>query len=86
MSNLEIDFKKTPVTEIYGSNSFNDTVLRERLPKTVYAKLKEVQDGKCELTLDIAEVVASTMKDWAIEKGATHYTHWFQPLTGLTAE
>ena len=81
-----IDFTKTPLTEIYGENCFNDALMRERLPKSVYKELKEVQIGNKELSLDIAEVVASTMKDWAIEKGATHYTHWFQPMTGLTAE
>ena len=81
-----IDFTKTPLTEIYGENCFNDALMRERLPKSVYKELKEVQKGNKDLSLDIAEVVASTMKDWAIEKGATHFTHWFQPMTGLTAE
>ena len=81
-----IDFTKTPLPEIYGENCFNDALMRERLPKSVYKELKEVQKGNKELSLDIAEVVASTMKDWAIEKGATHFTHWFQPMTGLTAE
>ena len=86
MSTRFIDFTETPLTEIYGLNSFNDTVMRERLPKSVYRELKRVQAGEKELTLEIAEVVANAMKDWAIERGATHYTHWFQPLTGLTAE
>ncbi len=81
-----IDFTKTPLTEIYGENCFNDALMRERLPKSVYKELKEVQTGNKDLSLEVAEVVASTMKDWAIEKGATHYTHWFQPMTGLTAE
>jgi glutamine synthetase len=72
--------------ESYGSNSFGDAVMRERLPKTIYKELKSVQNGEKELTLEVAEVVANAMKDWAIEKGATHYTHWFQPMTGLTAE
>ena len=81
-----IDFKKTPLPEIYGANCFNDALMRERLPKSIYKELKEVQKGKKELSLEIAEVVASTMKDWAIENGATHFTHWFQPMTGLTAE
>ena len=81
-----IDFTKTPLTEIYGENCFNDALMRERLPKSVYKELKEVQKGNKDLSLDIAEVVASTMKDWAIEKGANHFTHWFQPMTGLTAE
>jgi glutamine synthetase len=81
-----IDFTKTPVTEIYGMHSFSDAVMRERLPKNVYRAVKSVQEGKAELTADVADVVAMAMKDWAIEKGASHYTHWFQPLTGLTAE
>lgn len=81
-----IDFTKTPVTELYGSNSFSNAVMRERLPKNVYKELQDVQAGKQELTIEIAEVVAGAMKDWALEKGATHFTHWFQPLTGLTAE
>ncbi|MBI9102309.1 MAG: glutamine synthetase III [Spirochaetales bacterium] len=81
-----IDFIKTPVNEIYGCNSFNDIVMRERLPKSIYKEVKKVQKGTVALTQDVAEVVAYAMKDWAIEKGATHFTHWFQPLTGLTAE
>ncbi len=80
------DFTKTPVNEIYGINSFGDAVMRERLPKSIYKELKLVQDGRNRLSLEIAEVVANAMKDWALERGATHYTHWFQPLTGLTAE
>ncbi|MDA3852180.1 MAG: glutamine synthetase III [Spirochaetaceae bacterium] len=74
------------VDQSYGSNSFNEATMRERLPKRVFKELKKVQQGKQELTLEVAAVVANTMKDWAIEKGASHYTHWFQPLTGLTAE
>jgi len=74
------------VPELYGSNSFNDSTQRERLPKAIYKALKDVQNGKAKLTGDVAEVVANAMKDWALEKGATHYTHWFQPLTGITAE
>ena len=74
------------VAEIFGENVFNDAVMQERLPKKVYKKLKEViQEGR-ELDLETADVVAHEMKEWAIEKGATHYTHWFQPLTGVTAE
>ena len=76
----------TPVTELYGSNSFSDVVMRERLPKSVYKEIKAVQAGEKELTLEVAEVVAAAMKDWALERGATHFTHWFQPLTGGTAE
>ncbi len=80
------DFTKTPVNEIYGMNSFGDAVMRERLPKSIYRELKLVQEGNKRLSPEIAEVVANAMKDWALERGATHYTHWFQPLTGLTAE
>ena len=76
----------TNVTEILGSNVFNDAVMQERLPKKVYKELKKtIEEGK-ELDLATADVVAHEMKEWAIEKGATHYTHWFQPLTGVTAE
>lgn len=74
------------VTEIFGENVFNDTVMQERLPKKTYKKLKEVIEEGKELDLETADVVAHEMKEWAIEKGATHYTHWFQPLTGVTAE
>ncbi|MFQ3619308.1 MAG: glutamine synthetase III [Spirochaetales bacterium] len=81
-----IDFTQTPVPQIYGIHSFNDSVMRERLPKAIYKELKRVQQGETELTLEVAEVVANAMRDWAIEHGATHFTHWFQPLTGLTAE
>ncbi len=81
-----IDFSETPVTSVYGINSFSNAVMRERLPKNVFKELLEVQAGQKELSLEVAEVVASAMKDWALEKGATHYTHWFHPLTGLTAE
>ncbi len=72
--------------EMYGMNAFGDSVMRDRLPKAIYKEVKAVQAGECELTVACAEVVANAMKDWAIEKGATHYTHWFQPMTGLTAE
>lgn len=74
------------VVEIFGEDVFNDAVMQARLPKKVYKELKQtIIDGK-ELTLEIADVVAHEMKEWAIERGATHYTHWFQPLTGVTAE
>ncbi|HMU74657.1 MAG TPA: glutamine synthetase III [Elusimicrobiota bacterium] len=74
------------LTDLFGSNVFNDRVMRKRLPKNVYAAMQKVIAGETELTLDVANVVAEQMKEWAIEKGATHYTHWFQPLTGKTAE
>lgn len=74
------------VSELFGSNVFNDSVMLERLPKDTYKILKSaIKEGKC-IDSNIADEVASAMKDWAIEKGATHYTHWFQPLTGITAE
>lgn len=74
------------VAEIFGEDVFNDAVMQERLPKKVYKALKQtIRDGN-ELTVEIADVIAHEMKEWAIEKGATHYTHWFQPMTGVTAE
>ena len=74
------------VTRIFGENVFNEHVMRERLPKKIYKELhKTIDEGK-ELDPMTAEVVASAMRDWAMEKGVTHYTHWFQPLTGFTAE
>jgi len=74
------------LTKIFGSNVFNDKVMKERLPKEIYKALKETIEKDAPLRPDVADVVANAMKDWAIEKGATHYTHWFQPLTGITAE
>ncbi len=74
------------VAEIFGENVFNDSVMKARLPEEIYKELKRtIQEGK-ELEPSIADVVANEMKEWAIEKGATHYSHWFQPLTGATAE
>ena len=74
------------VTEIFGSMVFNDHVMKERLPKETYkAMQKTIRDGR-HLDINVATVVANAMKDWAIEKGATHFTHWFQPMTGVTAE
>lgn len=74
------------VSEIFGCNVFNDKVMKERLPKDVYKALRRTIEKGVPMTLEVANVVANAMKDWAIEKGATHYTHWFQPLTGRTAE
>ncbi len=74
------------VTEIFGKNVFNEVVMKERLPKSVFKKMKKTIEDGAELDPSIADVVAHAMKDWAIERGATHYTHWFQPLTGVTAE
>ncbi|QDW75293.1 glutamine synthetase type III [Lachnospiraceae bacterium KGMB03038] len=74
------------IPELYGSLVFNDKVMRERLPKDIYKALhKTIQNGT-HLELDVADVVASAMKEWAVENGATHFTHWFQPMTGFTAE
>ncbi|BDU49768.1 glutamine synthetase III family protein [Haliovirga abyssi] len=81
-----VDYAEQPLEKMYGENSFSDAKMRERLPKSIYKEFKKVQNGDKELTIEVAEVLANAIKDWAIEKGATHYTHWFQPLTGLTAE
>ena len=74
------------ITEYFGSLVFNDDVMRERLSGEDYAALKKAIDDGTPLTMEIADRVATAMKDWAVEKGATHYTHWFQPMTGITAE
>ena len=76
----------TNVPELFGSLVFNDDVMKARLPQKVYDEIHNCVDQKQPLSLDVADTVASAMKDWAIEKGATHFTHWFQPMTGLTAE
>ncbi|AEF80810.1 glutamine synthetase III [Leadbettera azotonutricia] len=81
-----IDFTQTPVADLYGTNCFSNAVMRQLLPKNIYKEIVTVQNGEKELTLEVAEVVAAAMRDWAISKGASHYTHIFQPLTGLTAE
>ena len=74
------------LSEIYGNHCFSNDVMRERLPRSIYSELLLVQTGKKDLTLEVAEVVAAAMKEWASEHGATHYTHWFHPLSGLSAE
>ena len=74
------------VTELFGSNVFNDEAMKNLLPKEVYKSLRKTIDEGKSLDTNIASVVANAMKDWAVSKGATHYTHWFQPLTNLTAE
>lgn len=71
---------------MFGSSVFNESVMQERLPKATYKQLRKTLTEGVPLDASVAEVVASVMKDWAVEKGATHYTHWFQPLTGITAE
>ena len=74
------------ISSIFGSMVFNDAVMKERLPKDTYMALKKNIEEGTNLTLEVANVVANAMKNWALEKGATHYTHWFQPMTGITAE
>ncbi|MBQ8966335.1 glutamine synthetase III [Ruminococcus sp.] len=74
------------VPEIFGSDVFNESVMREKLPKSTFKALKKTIDNGDPLGADVANIVANAMKDWAVEKGCTHYTHWFQPMTGLTAE
>lgn len=74
------------VPEYFGSDVFNESVMKERLPKATYKALKKTIDNSDPLDIEVANIVANAMKDWAVEKGCTHYTHWFQPMTGLTAE
>ena len=74
------------VSEYFGCLSFDDTAMKQRLPKETYKSLKKTIDENKELDINVANIVANAMKDWAIEKGCTHYTHWFQPMTGVTAE
>ena len=74
------------VPELFGSMVFNDTVMQERLPKQTYKALKKTISDGAPLDISVANVVANAMKDWAVERGVTHYTHWFQPMTGITAE
>ncbi len=74
------------VPELFGSLVFNDDVMRDKLPKDVYKSLRQTIDRGTDIDINVANVVANAMKDWAVEHGATHYTHWFQPLTGITAE
>jgi len=81
-----VDFKKTHVKDLYGVNVFNEEVQRSRLPKVVFKALQKTIRQGAPLDPTVADAVASAMKDWAIEKGATHYTHIFQPMTGITAE
>jgi len=76
----------TNIPEIFGSHVFDDSVMRAHLPKEIYKQLKKTIDEGTELNIEVANVVASAMKDWAVSLGATHYTHWFQPMTGITAE
>jgi len=79
-------FKMKDIKSLFGSMVFNDIVMRAKLPKEIYKALKKTMSQGTHLELDVANVVANAMKDWAVEKGATHFTHWFQPMTGTTAE
>ena len=81
-----LNFMETPSQSLFGANVFNDAVMKARLPKQVYKALKNVIEKGTKLDASVADVVASAMRDWAIEKGATHYAHVFYPLTGITAE
>ena len=78
--------EKCSIPEIFGSMVFNDKVMKERLPKEAYEAVRNAMEGIAPLSSKDAKTVASVMKEWAIEKGATHFTHWFQPMTGITAE
>lgn len=77
---------ETKIPELYGSHVFNDKVMRDKLPKDIYKALRKTIENNTHLELDVANSVAVAMKEWAVENGATHYTHWFQPMTGFTAE
>ena len=76
----------TTVPDYFGSLVFDDRVMRAKLPEDVYQSLRQTIDEGAQLNLAVANAVASAMKDWAVEHGATHFTHWFQPMTGVTAE
>lgn len=86
MNNIPAKSKSDYIPELFGSMVFNDKVMKERLPKETYKALKKTMELGKSLDRTIANVVANAMKDWAVEKGATHFTHWFQPMTGYTAE
>jgi len=81
-----LNYAETSIKDIYGSNVFSITEMQKRLPKPVFKSLKKTIESGVKLDPSVADIVASAMKDWAIEKGATHYAHVFFPLTGLTAE
>ncbi|HNY12109.1 MAG TPA: glutamine synthetase III, partial [Candidatus Wallbacteria bacterium] len=83
---MNYDYTNVRVSEIFGSMTFNLSVIKEKLPKTVFKKLMEIIEKGGKLDAEIADAVAHAMKEWALSKGVTHYTHWFQPMTGLTAE
>jgi glutamine synthetase len=85
-SSAGVDGSRNRIDEIYGCDVFDLRKMRERLPKNIYNAVVKTIESKGKLSMGDAEVIATAMKDWAIERGATHYTHWFQPMTGLTAE
>ena len=74
------------ITDYFGCDVFSEKVMKERLPEEAFKELERTLETGHRLNIDVANIIANAMKDWAIEKGATHYTHWFQPLTGITAE
>ena len=78
--------KSVPVSEYYGEDTFNNKVMKDKLPRDTYKKLMEAINEDETLDIETANIVAHAMKEWAIEKGATHFAHWFQPMTGITAE
>src|SRR5580692_6505611 len=84
--NSHVDYTQTPLAEIFGSNVFNRQTMRKLLPKAVYKALIRCMDFGEALDPSMADIVANAMKDWAVARGATHFTHWFMPMTGLTAE
>ncbi len=81
-----VDFKKTHLKDLFGINVFNEETQRARMPKPIFKALQKTMKTGAPLDPTVADAVASAMKEWAIEKGATHYTHLFQPMTGITAE
>ncbi len=78
--------QKNVIEDVFGTKVFNDDVMQEYLPKKTYAQLRDTIENGEELAPEVANVVAHAMKEWALKNGATHYTHWFQPMTGVTAE
>ena len=83
---FEVKEKAVDLGEIFGVNVFSDAVMRQSLPKAIYKSLRRTIEEGLALSEEVAEVVAAAMKEWAVSRGATHYTHWFQPMTGVTAE
>ena len=86
MGRKQINMQKNVIDDVFGTKVFNDDVMQQYLPKKTYAQLKDTIENGEELAPEVANVVAHAMKEWALSNGATHYTHWFQPMTGVTAE